>query len=258
MTSPFPGMDPYLEMHWLDVHSTFITCSKFALNRVLPPDLVARSEERLAIDSAEWTDSHGLRPDVRVFQPGTAGEESGGIALEAPFKLVLDLEPITEQFIRIISPDNERVVTVIELVSPWNKREPGLSEYQEKRTELLEAGVSVVEIDLVRRGNWRALLRPHSCPKEAVATYRVITRLGGARRGAYVYPLHLDRPLTPVPIPLRSGDPLVKLDLQEIINEVYAQSRYGTTLNYGAECDPPLADEEREWANAVLHAAGKR
>lgn len=258
MKSPFPGMDPYLEKHWLDVHSTFITFCKSALNRVLPPDLVARSEERLAIDASEWSDAHGLRPDVRVFKPGIATEDSGGIALEAPFKLVLDLEPATESFIRIITPGDERVVTIIELVSPWNKREPGLSTYQQKRTELLDAGVSVVEIDLVRRGNWRALLRPHVCPADAVATYRVVTRLGGERRGAYVYPLPIQERLKPIPIPLRPNDPPVTLDLQALISDVYADSRYGTTMNYADECDPPFTEDEREWVQTLLQSVGKR
>lgn len=31
MKSPLPGMDPYLEMHWLDVHSSLIYLAKVAI-----------------------------------------------------------------------------------------------------------------------------------------------------------------------------------------------------------------------------------
>jgi hypothetical protein len=254
MKSPFPGMDPYLEPHWLDVRGTFIAFAKSALNRVLPPDLIARTEERLAVEGADWEDQRSLRPDVRVFQPGTTETDSGGIALEAPYKLVVNLDPLIERFIRIIKPDDERLVTVIELLSPWNKREPGLSDYVQKRLELLDAGVHLVEIDLVRRGDWRALLRPHVCPAEAISTYRMVTRLGGKRAAAFIYPLPLDKPLQPIPIPLRPGDPKISLDLQRLINDVYADSRYGQTLDYSRNCDPSLEGADKEWAKQLLHA----
>jgi hypothetical protein len=42
MKSPFPGMDPYLERHWPDVHSALVMSARGVLNELLPPDLVAR------------------------------------------------------------------------------------------------------------------------------------------------------------------------------------------------------------------------
>ena len=42
MTSPFPGMDPYLEQHWRDVHHNLITFTQGALNEQLPTGLIAR------------------------------------------------------------------------------------------------------------------------------------------------------------------------------------------------------------------------
>ena len=258
MPSPFPGMDPYLERHWLDVHTTLITLTKSALNRGLPRGLIARSEERLAIEAADWADPHGVRPDVRVFQPGVSDPRVGGVALEAPYKLVVDLDPIVDRFVKIIGADDERVVTVIELVSPWNKREPGLGGYRQKRVELLEAGTHVVEIDLVRRGDWRALLRPHACPADAVAAYRVVTRLGGQPGGAYLYPLPLDKPLRPVPVPLRPGDPPLVLELQRLVDDAYADSRYGETIDYTRDVEPRLTEGEAAVADQLLRAAGRR
>src|SRR5437764_6886683 len=103
MKSPFPGMDPYLEHHWLDVHSQLIARSRDALNRVLPEDLVARSEERLAVESELPSDTvRFYGPDVRVFEPGTSDERDAVATITAPFKLVVDLDPITDRFVRII------------------------------------------------------------------------------------------------------------------------------------------------------------
>ena len=52
MPSPFPGMDPYLERHWGDVHTRLITYSSDQLQTVLPKDLRARVQERVVV--SQW------------------------------------------------------------------------------------------------------------------------------------------------------------------------------------------------------------
>src|SRR5256885_6518067 len=49
--SPFPGMDPYLEARWGDVHQSLITYARDALQPNLPPDLRARVEERVFVQT---------------------------------------------------------------------------------------------------------------------------------------------------------------------------------------------------------------
>jgi len=44
-------MDPYLELHWLGAHSRLTTYAADTLNDLLPPDLVAASEERVGVES---------------------------------------------------------------------------------------------------------------------------------------------------------------------------------------------------------------
>ena len=36
MPSPFPGMDPYLEQHWGDVHTSLVIYARNQLQKVLP------------------------------------------------------------------------------------------------------------------------------------------------------------------------------------------------------------------------------
>ena len=83
MKSPFPGMDPYLESHWLDVHSSLVTSARDALNEQLPDDLVASVEERIAVESEGGTDRL-ISPDVRVFEP----ERQGPTVVNGPCGLV--------------------------------------------------------------------------------------------------------------------------------------------------------------------------
>ncbi len=260
MDSPFPGMDPYLERHWSAVHAHLVPAAMLALNDRLPDDLVARVEERLAIgaDDPSGDFSRRVVPDVREFEPGVATAGGGVALLAAPYKLVVDLDPATELFVRIIRPADEQLVCVVEFVSPANKTPAGLEPVAEKRSALVRAGVHVVEVDLTRRGNWRRLLAPHVCPPEAVTAYRYTVRLGGDRAAAYLYPAAVRDALPPVPVPLRPGDPTVNLDLQQLIGDVYRGGRYGRTLDYAVDPDPPLSPDDAAWADALLRAAGRR
>jgi hypothetical protein len=256
MKSPFPGMDPYLEPHWLDVHTVLIGEARRALNRSLPPGLVARAKERVAVESDEER-LHRVGPDVRVFAPSTtdpAEGARGAIVIDAPFKLVVDVDPITERFLRIIDEEGA-LISVIEFISPRNKRQPGLSEFREKREELLSGGVHVVEVDLVRAGDWRALMRPEVCPSEGISTYRVTVRTARPKPAAYLFPISLREPLPEIPIPLRSTDEPVKLRLQDLIDAVYADGRYEQTIDYSRSLDAPALDgEEAMWVEKLLRS----
>ncbi len=259
MKSPFPGMDPYLEPHWLDVHSKLVAYSADVLNTRLPDDLVASIEERVAVESGN--EEHTFGPDVRIFEPPAIEtafvDESDGVA-KATYRLLAQVEPITERFIRIIEAGTERLITVIEFVSPTNKRGDGLHAFRSKRAELVGSGVNFVEVDLVRSGNWRALLRPHYCPQKAVSHYRITFRAPSDPGAVLLEPISLRRPLPTIAIPLRRKDGPVSLELQELHNHAYESGRYGRRLDYRREVVPPLDGEDAVWADAMLKAAGKR
>ncbi len=261
-TSPFPGMDPYLERHWPSVHAQLVSGASRLLNRLLPDDLVARPEERTTIGFDD--DANLLRrvvPDARVFEvddePSTS-PAAGPATVTAPFKLMLESEPAVERFVTILNAADERLVTVVEFVSPTNKTLDGADTYLAKRGELLAAGVHVVEVDLVRRGNWRRLLEPHFCPRAAVAEYRAGVRVGSEPSAVYLFPAALRHPLPSVPVPLRRADPPVLLDVQQLVADAYAEDRYGRTIDYAAAPDPPLSPADAAWADALLRAAGRR
>jgi hypothetical protein len=259
MKSPFPGMDPYLEPHWLDVHSKLVAYAADALNTRLPDDLIASVEERVAVESGD--EDHTFGPDVRLFEPPAPEtafvEESGGLAT-AKYRLLAQVEPITERFIRVIRAGTERLITVVEFVSPTNKRGEGLHAFRSKRAELLASGVNFVEIDLVRAGSWKALLQPHRCPRKAVSQYRVTIRLPRDPAAVHLEPVLLRSPLPTITIPLRRKDPDVNLELQVLVDQAYENGRYARRLDYHHEPEPPLGEADASWGDALLKAAGKR
>ena len=247
MASPFPGMDPYLEPHWLDVQTALIGEARRLLNRSLPPGLVARAEERVAIESPEDY-YRRIGPGVRVLTPvAAAPEELGDLLIEAPYKLVVEVDPLIERYIRILD-EAGTLITTVEFLSTGNKRGTGLTDYREKRQQLLQAGVHVVEVDLVRDGDWRALIRLAIVPTEAAsAPYRAVVHAAGRRPTVYLFPIRLQDPLPEVPVPLRPGEMPVKLPLQPMMDAVYADGRYDATLDYHRPLDPPFDGDDAIW-----------
>src|SRR5262249_57266251 len=63
MPSPFPGMDPYLEAHWRDIHAGLIIYARDALQGQLPSGLRARVEESVLLETPEGLGDHPLFPD---------------------------------------------------------------------------------------------------------------------------------------------------------------------------------------------------
>ena len=257
--SPFPGMDPYLERPWVDVQLGFVCEARRVLNHLMPVGLAARVDERQAVESPEdMYKDRGRR--VWVYSPSTAdpAEGAGGPAvIEAPYKLVVEMDPIIGRFLRVEDEKGE-LVTVIEFISPANKRGPGLKAFRDRRVELLAAGVHVVEIDLVRPGDWRALMRPEACPEEAVSLYRALVRTARRKRGSYLFPMGIREPLCDVPVPLRPKDTPVRLPVQGLLDAVYAASRFDRTIDYGSPLEPPLEGEDARFVEEVLkgRAAG--
>lgn len=97
MPSPFPGMDPYLEGHWRDVHASLIIYARDALQRVLPGALRARVEESVLLETPQGFGDHPLFPDVRVVEYATkrqlATRPAAGPAMAEPLLVETEPEP---------------------------------------------------------------------------------------------------------------------------------------------------------------------
>lgn len=267
MTSPFPGMDPYLEAHWGDVHTSLITYARDQLRPLLPADLRPRVEERVFVE-LEDRRGRSIYPDVRIVER-PYGENGGGgpaqavggvaVAVAEPILVELPHEEKTERFIEIRDiRSGGRVVTVIEFVSPSNKHPgPGRKLYLQKQDELYDADVNSVEIDLLRAGENVIAVGPEDLPPEYRTAYRACVRRAVRPRTIETYPIPLRVPLPTIRIPLRETDSDVTLNLQSLIEQCYANAGYDD-IDYTEPPVPPLEGNDAKWADAVLREKGLR
>jgi hypothetical protein len=255
-------MDPYLESHWGDVHHSLITYARDQLQTVLPPDLRARVEERVCVESTEGV-ARSLYPDLRIVERERGkrpfGLLSSGPAVAEPLLIPLD-EPATEGFIEIREAGSgNRVITVVEVLSLSNKLPgEGQDKYLQKRREFKAAGVSLVEIDLLRTGK-RLLPVPQSrLPASHRTTYQAWVSRGWQPLLVAVYRMPLRARLPVLSIPLRETDADVPLDLQALLEQCYRNGGYEDDLDYTLPPEPPLDPDDARWAAALLRRQGRR
>ncbi len=259
--SPFPGMDPYLEQSWRDVHHKLCTYSCDDLQAQLGGGLIARIDERLTVElSAEQ--SRNLYPDVRVVEhPAGWNEPAGSSAASAvaePIIVEFQHEDHFEGFIEIVEPRGGRVITVIEFISLSNKLAgAGREQYQKKQWQLMEGGVSLVEINLLRAGS-PVMQAPLSLiPTRARTDYQAIVHRSWDGIKYMIYPMPLRAPLPRIKIPLRQTDPEAVLDLQSLIDRVYRNGAYHIEIDYRKPPLPSLSADDAAWADALIAATAE-
>ncbi len=261
MPSPFPGMDPYLERHWGDIHTSLVTYARDQLQKVLPRDLRARVEERVVV--SQWDRSRSLFPDVRVIETERVSRRArdGGTSIAVAEPLVIELadELETQRFIEIREVSSgSRLVTVIEVISPTNKK-PGEAQdqYLGKQQERCQAGVSLVEIDLLRAGDWIVAVPIDALEPKVRTPYRLVVRRGWRRLQAEYYGIALSDRLPKIRVPLRPTDSDVPLDLQALVEQCYENGGYDD-IDYTRSPEPPLPPAGARWAAQLLRRTGHR
>ena len=238
MSSPFPGMDPYIEaQEWGDFHTTFNTVVRELLTPVLGERYFIRVERRLYVErESDDSDESNLRvSDVAVVADRLS--DPGVRAFAAPHATA---EP--HAYLVIREREEHSVVTVIKTLSPANKRRgsDGWRAYLEKREQVLRSQSHLVELDLLRRGARMSLeVRPSPPPFD----YYALVSRAEKRPKADVWSL-LER-LPDIPIPLLQEDPDLQLDLQQAVSVVYERAAYQRSIDYSAQLTPPLPEEAR-------------
>lgn len=261
MRSPFPGMDPYVELYWGDVHTALMVYGRDELQDQLPDDLLARVEEGVSIDLED--ERRSAAPDVQVVERPEAawrGEPTTGAAAVAEPLIVPVSDPSTERHITIVDrASGDRVVTAIEVLSPTNKTPgEGREKYRRKQRDYIAGGVNLVEIDLVRSGIFTLAVSPNNIRKDFRTPYRACVRRVTRPDVAEIYRIPVREPLPTIRVPLRPTDRDVTLDLQKLIDLCYQRDRYSSAIDYQEDPDPPLAPADARWADELLRAAGLR
>jgi hypothetical protein len=254
----FPGMDPYLEEPslWPGVHAALVIYIRDQLQPLLRPRYIAAVEERVYLEGPD----REVVPDLSIrrrprLSEGVAVAEAPGDGPEVI--VVSDLE-IHESYIEILDRvTGQKVVTVIEVVSPTNKAPgPGRDSYKDKQYEVRQSDTHLVEIDLLRQG--QSVVAATSDTLRRLGKYDYLVSVERAwRRGRFeVYRRMLRQPLPVINIPLAADDPDVPLQLQDAVAQVYEAGAYRDRIDYTQPCFPPLAGEDQAWADDQIRAAG--
>lgn len=255
MPSPFPGMNPYLEQRtvWHDFHERLCPAIAEALSLQVRPNFFIRIDEHVYIHELSADERLFVgRGDVTVHQIGRPQPAVDVAIVEAPSRVRLpavDIEQVS--FLEIVDREDQRVVTVIELLSPSNKRPgPYREQYIAKRSELLRNWVNFVELDLLRGGPRMPMDNLPECD------YCALVSRWRERPDAGVWPIRLRETLPTIPIPLEPPHPDAKLDLQSVLHRVYDGAGYEDYV-YRTQPDPPLSASENEWSRDFVATTDK-
>jgi PIN domain nuclease of toxin-antitoxin system len=257
MPSPFPGMDPYLEGDlWTTVHAQLAAEVVRQLVPKLRPRYVPLTQQRFLMDTPDDVaiESTDIYPDVGIAQTKRKSTRSKAVVAEAPLMFATVMpSPVPHSWVEIRDTQKRRLVTVIEFLSPTNKRGGGRKEYVEKRQKILASTAHLLEIDLLRNGK-RVPMREPPPP----ASYFVFLSRAGQRPKTQVWPISLDHSLPSIPVPLLHPDPDVPLELQQALANVYDLCTYDLAVDYSKPPDVPLPPKFASWGEKCLHAAGFR
>ena len=254
-------MDPYLEhpQSWPNFHHRLITAIAIDLAPQLRPKYRVVVEE--AIYQTQEQDSLlvGI-PDVAVQKSArsaasVSSSAEAGVPIAQPLVVELPMpEVIRQGYLEIREVATSEVVTVIEVLSPTNKRPgEGRKTYEAKRQTLLASAPNLVEIDLLRQ--WEPLLK---LPTDIRSHYRILVSACDSRPRASLYAFNLADVIPAFPLPLATGDVEPIVNLQKLVGDIYDQSGYDMVINYQDNPIPALSNEDNAWLTEWLQQKGLR
>jgi Protein of unknown function (DUF4058) len=248
-------MDPYLEhpSAWPNVHHRLITAIADDLAPQLLPKYRVLIEERIYQLEGQDSILVGV-PDVTLSKTSLDVQERRlkMVAIAPPSQpisvtLVIP-ETVRQGYLEVREIATEQVVTVIEMLSPVNKRSgKGRMEYENKRAMILSSSSNFVEIDLLRQGE------PLPIQGSSIqSTYRILVSPQEQRPKAELYAFNLADPIPLFPLPLSPADLLPTINLRTLLDGVYDRSGYGLVIDYSQAPIPPLTESEAQWSRQWL------
>ena len=258
MPNPFPGMNPYLESpdFWPEVHHGLISMLQESLVPQLVPKYRVAIEKRIYELKGEQSLLVGI-PDVSIQRNATPRNSNSSVAVATrtatPLKVGLPMfEEVREAYLEIRDIASKEVVTVIEVLSPANKRPgKGRDMYEEKRDQVFPSRSHLVEIDLLR------IYQPLPVfGNDIEGNYRILVSRGDCRPTADLYLFNIPDVIPAFALPLRGGDVEPIVDLQALLNTVYDRAGYDFTLDYTPDPVPALSEPDAVWADSLLRETG--
>lgn len=263
MPSPFPGMDPYLEdpTLWPHVHMMLIAALHDDLGPRLPTKYYVAVGERVYL--TDYDDPHFVYPDLTVgraaseqaseaaalYQTARQAQAPDAARPDAPRVVFVPMpREMHERYLEIRRAGTDEVVTVIELLSPGNKR-PGeaRSEYERKRMRILASPTHLVELDLLR-----SYAPMPMAPEPRGTHYRILISRAHERPKAWLYAFSVRQPIPEFSVPLDRRDPEPVVRLGHLLAGLYDRSRFALRIDYSKPPIPPLDADDATWAAELL------
>jgi hypothetical protein len=253
MSSPFPGMNPYLEHPelWPGVHHWLI----INLAQALVPQL--RPKYRVAVEvrvyETNTLESNIMIPDVTIKQfPSKNNTTNINTNTATIIKPVTVTVPMTESiklgYLEIKEVATNEVITVIEILSPTNKKSgEGRISYEKKRQRILKSATHLVEIDLLR--GWKSMPLIEQGVK---SDYRILVSESNKRPLADLYSFNLPDNIPSFPLPLKLEDDQPIVDLQSLINKVYDEGGFDLAIDYNLPPVPSINQHDQDWLDNLL------
>jgi hypothetical protein len=224
---PFVGrVDPWAEAphYFSQLHSGMIAA---VLSQIWQPLLekgyVASKEASLQIADM-------CKPDIAVQQaelvtrPGlTFDYASAAAEILAEPVLMIETEEPELQAVHLRESGSNRLVTVVEVISPRNKAcDPDMARYQQQRSQVfISQGVNVVEIDLTRSVK---RLVDHALIWQSA--YHIAVHL--PTHQTYITPMNVNEPLKRCALPLL--DSVLGVELQTAYDVAYREATIAAQL----------------------------
>jgi hypothetical protein len=235
---------------WRDFHTSFLTYFRSAVMPLVVPKYYVRIEHHVYVDEADGETRRTRYTDADVVLDRNGhSRPSGGAAAIATRPKKLKVPRVSKRYVGYLvvrTIEDEKIVTVIELLSPSNKDGSTDQEsYLVKRRELLASNVNFVEIDLLRGGTRMPIKGLKACD------YYTLVSRPPDRPTVDVCPFRLRDKLPIIPVPLERDESEPTIDLKVVLDRVYDEAGYEYRL-YRTSPEPPLSPTEAAWAKDIL------
>jgi hypothetical protein len=215
-------MDPYLERPglWVQIHASLIIDIQRFLTPLLRPRYNVAIEQHTYLALLPPNEQSAGIPDILLATPIDEADEDIAVA-EAPMvtrPLVSELpmpKVVTEHYLEVRDTVTKEVITIIEVLSPANKKgREGRAQYERKRLKVLASLTNLVEIDLIRAG------KPFSMKVKQTSHYRIVVSRGWQRPKADIYLFGVRDEIPDFPIPLENDEIEPVLPLNHILHDI--------------------------------------
>ena len=220
---------------------------------------ILRPKYRMSMEQRVYTqnnDDHSLElvgiPDNVVFTPSSNPSETSSHVAVAPPKVepltvsIPQPETVKEWYLQVKNVEIQEVVTVIEILSPKNKKVgEGRNKYLKKREQVLMSLTHLIEIDLLKKGE----IMPMNIDDTIKSDYRIIISRSDRRPQAELYAFNLAQEIPSIPLPLKPEDEAPLIPLQELLHSIYEKVSYDLAINYQKQPLEDLSENEQLWIN---------